>query len=292
MTTCAASSISTTRPTTGFWRRATGCPVSGSTELVFGIAHYRIINAAFTHASPLGSRFNGPERGAWYAGFELRDFAGRGGLAQSGRTGRGRLAARGITYDDYHADFGGGFHDIRDAPGVEACLSPTSYVESQAVAERLLAVGSAGILCPSVRHPAAPASPASVRRWSATYARMPAGGSPGTGRRSRGSSWTQASPSRQGLRCGSDLLMSDFRPVDRSTGSHLPPSASPAAQATSGSTTFGGPPPSTSVRTLRGTVWSAKVSPRPRCPCPRSDLDHLDPATGELQDLIVGRSWK
>ncbi len=30
-------------------------PGVGVDELVFGIAHYRIINAAFTHASPLGS---------------------------------------------------------------------------------------------------------------------------------------------------------------------------------------------------------------------------------------------
>lgn len=28
------------------------------------------LNAAFTHANPLGSRFNGPERGAWHAGFK------------------------------------------------------------------------------------------------------------------------------------------------------------------------------------------------------------------------------
>src|SRR5258708_19889859 len=40
-------------------------------ELVFGIPHARIINAAFTHATPLGGRFNGPDRGAWYAGFEI-----------------------------------------------------------------------------------------------------------------------------------------------------------------------------------------------------------------------------
>src|SRR6202011_5971003 len=38
-------------------------------ELVFGLSYSHIVNAAFTHARPLGSRFNGPERGAWYAGF-------------------------------------------------------------------------------------------------------------------------------------------------------------------------------------------------------------------------------
>ena len=38
-------------------------------ELVFGLSYSHIVNAAFTHARPLGSRFNGPERGAWYAAF-------------------------------------------------------------------------------------------------------------------------------------------------------------------------------------------------------------------------------
>lgn len=36
----------------------------GAHELVFGAPCYRIVNAAFTHAHPLGSRFNGPDRGA------------------------------------------------------------------------------------------------------------------------------------------------------------------------------------------------------------------------------------
>ena len=46
-------------------------PGIGIHELVFGIPHYRIVNAAFCHAHPRGSRFDGPDRGAWYACFEL-----------------------------------------------------------------------------------------------------------------------------------------------------------------------------------------------------------------------------
>src|ERR1700691_4013912 len=38
-------------------------------ELVFGLSYSHIVNGASTHASPFGSRFNGPERGAWYAAF-------------------------------------------------------------------------------------------------------------------------------------------------------------------------------------------------------------------------------
>ena len=40
-------------------------------ELVFGVSYSHTVNAAFTHAKPLASRFNGRERGASYAGFSL-----------------------------------------------------------------------------------------------------------------------------------------------------------------------------------------------------------------------------
>jgi len=126
-------------------------PGVGVDELVFGIAHDRIINAAFTHASPLGSRFNGPERGAWYAGFELETSQAEVAWHKSVELAEVGWLHESITYDDYRADFGGEFHDIRDAADFEACLSPTSYVEPQGLAERLLAAGSAGILYPSVR---------------------------------------------------------------------------------------------------------------------------------------------
>lgn len=41
-------------------------------ELVFGVSYSHIVNAAFTHANPLGSRFNGPERGAWYGDYHSK----------------------------------------------------------------------------------------------------------------------------------------------------------------------------------------------------------------------------
>ena len=38
-------------------------PGIGIDELVFGVPYFRIVNAAFCHAHPQGSRFNGPDRG-------------------------------------------------------------------------------------------------------------------------------------------------------------------------------------------------------------------------------------
>src|ERR1044072_5198494 len=44
-------------------------PGIGLEELVFAIPHAAVVNASYCHATPLGSRFNGPDRGAWYAAF-------------------------------------------------------------------------------------------------------------------------------------------------------------------------------------------------------------------------------
>jgi hypothetical protein len=57
-------------------------------------------------------------------------------------------------YRDYLADFRSDFHDIRDDGRYSAYLNPNSYRESQSLARTLLNHGSAGIIYPSVRHPA------------------------------------------------------------------------------------------------------------------------------------------
>ena len=127
-------------------------PGISSHELVFGVAHADIVNAAFTHVHPSGGRFSGPERGAWYAAFELE-------------TAQSEIAfhkAREIeeihwpepetfTFRDYLADFRADFHDIRGDRHYRDCLDPGRYLHSQRLARRLLAKGSAGIVYPSVR---------------------------------------------------------------------------------------------------------------------------------------------
>lgn len=126
-------------------------PGIGVHELVFGIPNYRIVNAAFTHAHPLGSRFNGPDRGAWYAGFEIATAQAEVAFHKSVQLAEIGRFDDDVTYDDYLADFSAEFHDLRDAPEFADCLDPDSYVASQALAERLLGGGSLGILFPSVR---------------------------------------------------------------------------------------------------------------------------------------------
>ena len=120
-------------------------------ELVFAVPYASVVNAAFCHAHPLGSRFSGPDRGAWYAGFELETSQAEVGFHKSVQLAEIGRFEDSVTYDDFLADFTTSFHDLRRARGFRDCLDPHSYVASQALAERLLEAGSLGVVYPSVR---------------------------------------------------------------------------------------------------------------------------------------------
>ena len=122
-----------------------------SHELVFGVPYFRIVNAAFCHAQPLGSRFNGPERGAWYAAFDLRTSQAEVAFHKTVELAEVDWFDEEITYDEYLADFSAAFHDIRGDERFLDCLAPDSYRASQLLAQRLLEAGSLGVVYPSVR---------------------------------------------------------------------------------------------------------------------------------------------
>ena len=88
--------------------------------------------------APTGNQFNGPERGAWYAGFRLEN------LAQVAYHRAKELEEINWPHPEvfkhleYLADFRGGFHDIRKQPDFHDCLSPDSYAASQRLAQMLL----------------------------------------------------------------------------------------------------------------------------------------------------------
>ncbi|MBV9435734.1 MAG: RES family NAD+ phosphorylase [Acidobacteria bacterium] len=122
-------------------------------ELLFGVTYAHIVNAAFTHARPDGSRFNGPERGAWYAGFGLVTAQTEISFHKSQELKEiAWQEPETFTFEHYLADFGADFDDIRNDPTYADCLDRNSYDRSQAVAKDLLALGSAGIVYQSVRH--------------------------------------------------------------------------------------------------------------------------------------------
>ncbi len=127
-------------------------PGIGLHELIFEVPYYRIVNASFTHPHPLGSRFNGPERGVWYTAFELRTAQAEVAFHKTVQLAEIDRFEDEVTFDDYRSDFSGEFHDLRAAAAAfAACLDPDSYVESQALAERLVAAGSLGVVYPSAR---------------------------------------------------------------------------------------------------------------------------------------------
>ena len=133
-------------------------------ELVYGVRYASIVNAAFTHKNPSGSRFNDGTRGAWYAGVERATSIAEVAYHRAQQLANidWREEERAM-YDDYLADFTTEFHDLR-GPDRNATTRPFKkflkpepvpicYAESQQLARKLLASRSNGLIYPSVRNP-------------------------------------------------------------------------------------------------------------------------------------------
>lgn len=118
-------------------------------EWVFGRPNSSIVMAAFLHAAPSGSRFNGADLGAWYAAATLTT-----ALAEVGHHLRREALARGLEttqriFRSYTARLAGSYRDIRgSAPELHAS---DSYAAGQAFGEELRAAGEDGVLYDSVR---------------------------------------------------------------------------------------------------------------------------------------------
>jgi hypothetical protein len=123
-------------------------------ELVANVPYASVINAAFTHAHPAGTRFSSPSRGAWYAARSIQTaqaeviYHATVSLSEVGKF------EDEVTYDEYLANFTGQFHDLRISRKFAAALDPASYKVSQTLGQTLFLVGSLGLVYPSVRHTA------------------------------------------------------------------------------------------------------------------------------------------
>jgi RES domain-containing protein len=122
-------------------------------ELVFGVPHFRIVNAAYTYARPEGSRFNDGRRGAWYCAFDAETALAEISFHKAVEYAEINRFDDSVQYQCMLADFTATFHDLRGKPRFKACLAPDSYVASQTLAESLLDGGSMGVIYPSVRRP-------------------------------------------------------------------------------------------------------------------------------------------
>ena len=123
----------------------------GSDELVFGINHFRVINAAFTYASPLGGRFNSPQRGAWYCSDTFKTAISEVlHHKEIEYLEIGDEKERTVSYREFLADIAGELH-VLDRKRHQRLLASDSYVESQKLGSDLLANGAVGIEYPSSR---------------------------------------------------------------------------------------------------------------------------------------------
>ena len=140
-----------------------GLPGISTYELVYGIPNARIINAAFTHAGPLGSRFSDGVRGAWYCAPEQATSLAEVAFHKARRLAEiivpglpgERPDSDSSTYDDWLADLRTELHVLDDsaewARFLEPGPVPACYTAPQRLARELLMARSNGILYPSVR---------------------------------------------------------------------------------------------------------------------------------------------
>lgn len=121
-------------------------------DWVHGRPNASVVMAAFMHVSPTGSRFNGPDLGAWYAAADLRTAVAEVGhhLRREAVASRRRELRR--TYRSYSARLDGDYLDIRHLRDARQDLyAPDSYAVSQRFGEAVRAAGGDGILFASVR---------------------------------------------------------------------------------------------------------------------------------------------
>ena len=106
-----------------------------------------VVMAAFCHPRTEGGRFNGPERGAWYAARSLETAKAEVIYHRTRELAEIGVSDARMEMRLYRADFSASFHDLRGEQ-----QDPDSYQASQSIGRKLLQTGSNGILYRSVRH--------------------------------------------------------------------------------------------------------------------------------------------
>lgn len=125
-------------------------------EFVLGVPGHTFINAAFAYARPRGlNRFNGPNRGAWYAAFEVETAIAEVSFHLARELDNIGVYNATVDYAELFASFAGDFLDLRNLPDPQPeCLNPDieiGYPHGNAVADAARTRGLNGIIYPSVR---------------------------------------------------------------------------------------------------------------------------------------------
>lgn len=123
-------------------------------DWVYGSANASIVMASFLHAAPSGSRFNGPDLGAWYAAAALTTaIAEVAHHLRREAIARGRLEER-RTFRCYSCRLlGDDYSDISGQQQSRTDLyASDTYTASQLFGEAVRASGGSGIVYDSLRH--------------------------------------------------------------------------------------------------------------------------------------------
>ncbi|WP_374631674.1 RES family NAD+ phosphorylase [Ferrovibrio sp.] len=126
-------------------------------ELVAGIPHAYFINAAFAYWRPRDlNRFNGPDRGAWYAAFVVETCLAEVTFHMTRELARVGEYQAVVDYAEMFAAFAGHFIDLRKVMPMPPCLDTDpakGYPAGNGLAQACIAAGHNGIVYPSVRRP-------------------------------------------------------------------------------------------------------------------------------------------
>jgi hypothetical protein len=117
-------------------------------EWVTGRPMASVIMAAFCHPRPGGGRFNGEDRGAWYAGTAPETAHAETIYHRTKELAEIGVFETRVEMRLYHADFRSDFEDVR---GIKKVHDPDSYAASQKFARELLESGANGVIYRSVR---------------------------------------------------------------------------------------------------------------------------------------------
>ncbi len=122
-----------------------------------GRPHAEFVNAAFAYFRPREpNRFNGPDRGAWYAALRVQTSMAEVAFHIGRELERVRDWHATVEYAELWASFAGDFVDLRDVSPLPACLdadTAVGYPAGNALAAQAMAEGLNGVVYPSVRHP-------------------------------------------------------------------------------------------------------------------------------------------
>ncbi len=124
-------------------------------ELVYDVPHAHFINACFAYAKPRESnRFNGPDRGAWYAALSVETSLAEVIFHMTEAQERTGIYDFVVEYAEMFASLAGQYLDLRTVRG-NPCLSPDKsigYPAGNALAAKVRVAGVNGIIYPSIRH--------------------------------------------------------------------------------------------------------------------------------------------